>query len=460
MLSHPFLRSDEEMKLLCERGIQRHAPYPPHSLIAGLRREVESYDQVCDAIESHIVCARSDWLSPSSYPRKQTQAISSLKRDVEIEERRIKDAQNAALEIRARSKSESISPASARLPPPIIHEGTVDVSIDPSSSKTLTQSQVKAVSAASLPSIRRQSAISISSLQRPVLPHKLDLSMASFRFEEASIFTSGIASPVTLAPKSARPLDYPPDLMVPFTGTEAANQGVGIDLDIAAVEASTSATTADQMSISLDPSVDDGAGDKSITLDLGAFSMPNMSDFFGDPTEANSNDPDGAKLFAPSTSGPETFVPDLAGNKMDTTVHALGTETPGTFTGETDDLFASIDASAASTAQYLDQTDPSQLSSMPPRSIGLSPSVVADTSPSPSSILASLTSDGAHTTSTTHALHASPSGDASFELSTLDLEQLSNGFYQGAKNNDEDIMMMEEFLDMDKKDHLSPNEMS
>jgi hypothetical protein len=277
--------------------------------------------------------------------------------------------------------------------------------------------------------------------------------MASFRFEDA-IFTSGLASPVTLAPKSARPLDYPPDLMVSFTGTDPANRGVDIDLGIASVEASTS--TADQMSIGLNPSVDNGIGDKSITLDLDAFAMPNISDLFGDSTDANSNDPDDAKLFA-STSVPETSVPDLSGDKMDTTVHALEIDTHGTFTGESEDLFASIDASAASTAQYIDT---SQMSSIPSRSvIGLSPPVVVDTSPSPSSILASLTSDGAHATSTTHALHTLPSGEASFELTTLDLEELGNGFFQGTKNDGEDVMMME-FLDMERKDHLSTHEMS
>jgi hypothetical protein len=40
-------------------GIQKHAPTPPLSLTNALGREVEKYDQLCDAIESRLVSAFS-----------------------------------------------------------------------------------------------------------------------------------------------------------------------------------------------------------------------------------------------------------------------------------------------------------------------------------------------------------------------------------------------------------------
>ena len=41
------------------RGIQQYAPRPPRSLTAALGREVEKYDQLCDAIESQLARLRS-----------------------------------------------------------------------------------------------------------------------------------------------------------------------------------------------------------------------------------------------------------------------------------------------------------------------------------------------------------------------------------------------------------------
>jgi hypothetical protein len=47
------------------RGIHKYAPYPPRTLTASLGRELEKYDQVCDAIELQLV---SDSLLPPSHP--------------------------------------------------------------------------------------------------------------------------------------------------------------------------------------------------------------------------------------------------------------------------------------------------------------------------------------------------------------------------------------------------------
>jgi hypothetical protein len=36
------------------RGIEKHAPKPPQSLTVALGRDIERYDQLCDAIEAHL----------------------------------------------------------------------------------------------------------------------------------------------------------------------------------------------------------------------------------------------------------------------------------------------------------------------------------------------------------------------------------------------------------------------
>jgi hypothetical protein len=129
---------------------------------------------------------------------------------------------------------------------------------------------------------RRPSAISISSLQRPAFSLKLDLSATSLRIsaEEAAMFSSsGLASPVTLAPKSARamgPTEFPPELMAAFSGPSTVAVDVSgrpVDIDLTIPDA-------------LDPlhSNVGNSSDKPIELDLDGMDidMPIMTDLFGD----------------------------------------------------------------------------------------------------------------------------------------------------------------------------------
>lgn len=76
-----------------------------------------------------------------------------------------------------------------------------------------------------LSGIRRASTISLSSLQRPPFPHKLDLSATALRInpDDPLSLQSGLASPVTLAPKSSISR-HPPDLL--------GGQHVDIDLTL------------------------------------------------------------------------------------------------------------------------------------------------------------------------------------------------------------------------------------
>jgi len=154
---------------------------------------------------------------------------------------------------------------------------------------------------------RRPSAISISSLHRPQFPLKLDLSSTSLRIteEEANLFQKGLASPVTLAPKSARPVEpneFPADLMAAFASTSSSmdppHGPSDIDLLSGDIHLSQAQSNLNALGVGLGDSLD-----KPIELDLDAMDidMSNMTDTFGDSIEngeaADNNAQD--SLFSP-----------------------------------------------------------------------------------------------------------------------------------------------------------------
>lgn len=150
-------------------GIHRYAPYPPRTLVSSLGRDIEKYDRLCDAIQSNL-----------------NRAITVLKRDLLREQNRIKAAE-----------AEAAEKAAAAAAPPAPSTPTFSPTLDPDSG-TLSPS------AARVPTPRRQSTISLSSLSRPPFPHKLDLSSVGFTLNsDDPILQSGLPSPVTLAPKSS-----------------------------------------------------------------------------------------------------------------------------------------------------------------------------------------------------------------------------------------------------------------
>ena len=113
---------------------------------------------------------------------------------------------------------------------------------------------------------RRQSTISLSSLNRPQFPHKLDLSSAALRINSAELAQGlgGLPSPVTLAPKSGRATatsEFPPDFMAALAASDIANQPVDIDLTMLPEEAPATAH------VSLDATLGSSA-DRPIELDL------------------------------------------------------------------------------------------------------------------------------------------------------------------------------------------------
>lgn len=128
--------------------------------------------------------------------------------------------------------------------------------------------------------IRRQSAVALSSLQRPSIPHKLDLSSLRMNPEDLiSLSASGMHSPVTLAPRTARPGtatgEIPPDLMAAIASSEAAAASRPVDIDLTLDSDPTGDSRA--MNLDIDPTLG-GSADKPIELDL---DMEEMSGIFG-----------------------------------------------------------------------------------------------------------------------------------------------------------------------------------
>ncbi|KAL1662028.1 hypothetical protein EV122DRAFT_273459 [Schizophyllum commune] len=158
-------------------GIEKHAPNPPRSLTTALGTQVAKYDQLCDHVESRLL-----------------RAIAVLQQELTEEERRISKAQ-ATGPSSPMSVDQQLPPSGASAPP----------------TTPATSPVVPTNSAA-----RRGSTISLSSLNRAPFPHKLDLSTVRGPADDILALSSGLSSPVTLAPKSARPMsstEYSNDLM-------------------------------------------------------------------------------------------------------------------------------------------------------------------------------------------------------------------------------------------------------
>ncbi|KIL70587.1 hypothetical protein M378DRAFT_66252 [Amanita muscaria Koide BX008] len=230
--------------------LSQHPYKPPDSLVASLGREIEQYDQLCDSIESHLL-----------------RAIAVLKRDLKREEQRKRDVTLAAAKIKT---AEALRPAETL------------AALETASSQDVPPAPISSPVAASAGPGRRPSAISISSLQRPTIPLKLDLSAPSLRMPDDPVhFSGGLASPVTLAPKSARPLgpnEFPPDFMAALaSATSATNaSGRGVDIDLTVEDDNTRLS----MAMTLDPTAGSSA-DKPIELDLDNMDI-DMVELFGD----------------------------------------------------------------------------------------------------------------------------------------------------------------------------------
>lgn len=394
-------------------------------------------------------------LASSTELESKLRAISALKRDAKLEEQKIKEAEMAAIATRTRSKSKSLSPKSARLPlpqiPGVLHDITVDSAVDPATLQAPNLAQSDLLLSSSAPLSRRTSAISMSSLHRPPFPHRIDIPPSPYLRivpEEVSMFTSGLASPVTLAPRSARPSatsEYPPDFMAAFAGADASNGTVGIDLTIPNLTSHDGlGSSVDQMAMVVDPAIGSSA-DKPIELDLENMDLS----IFGDPAGPSTN----TKLFLPPSSIPDITASIISDDKADKSDHTLQMDILDAYSRGTNDLFASLGPGSPSNASGNDAS--AQLLSTPSGPITGISSSAPEAGPSPGAILASFDADSHAETGEAsiapNALDSSPGADAQFDLS-LEFLQLDNNFFGSAQDGDVHMEDMEAILDMGAKD--------
>ena len=185
---------------------------------------------------------------------------------------------------------------------------------------------------------RRQSTISLSSLSRPAFPHKLDLSASALRIHPDEMIPSGLSSPVTLAPRSAR-ASLPPDLVMAALG-DAANRPVDIDLtldgDIDMAGPSSDGQVREMVPI--DTSLGSSA-DKPIELDLD-MDM-DVGGYFAHSTQAAPGGAD-ANLFGPN-AGSQMVKPKE--EQIDMDILSVLQSVEHTTDGE--DIFASLGGAPA-----------------------------------------------------------------------------------------------------------------
>lgn len=380
-------------------GINKYAPYPPRSLTDSLGREVEKFDQLYDAMESRLL-----------------RAIAVLERDLAREQRRAREAENAAIATRTRSKSTSESPTTRKVPLPPLEVNT-DVVMGPPA----LPAQASPPQGLANPT-RRGSTISLSSLHRPPFPLKLDLSSSSLRMsaEEAALFSQSLPSPVSLAPKSARPSAQTElDLMAAFaSATAGSSQHVDIDL-----------TVENGSSLPIDASLGNSA-DKPIELDLDSIDMEmsTMTDLFGDGTETGSGENSGVEgIFSPvvpnsGASNPAREESQEGG--LD--IEMLGALSAVDNSNHGSDVFGPSDSNGLQSGQH--------------STLGVQSAHPGNVAPSPSAILASFATSQSDGTS-----HQLPGGDNNFDLSTLDLANFDPTFFH--RPPDMNLMDMEALLD-------------
>lgn len=292
--------------------IQAHAPRQPQVLTTGLRCEIEKYDQIVDRIDSQL-----------------HRAISVLQRDLQREEQRAKQEELL--------KSGEAQPLAVSSTPP------TPAQTAQSADEPLPLGSPE--SALSGPIARRPSAISISSLHRPTVPLKLDLSSSSLRFsgDESSIFSGGLASPVTLAPKSARgigPNDYPPELMA-LVSSRALERPVDIDLTVA--------DGAEEKSFL---NIGDSA-EKPIDLDIDTMDIDvAMRDIFGDSSPTNMFVPSDVDNHKPAKA--DALYLDVSQSNNQGDIFGVSEEKPGDV--KSSNLFTVPDTTASGTVHGVTET--------------------------------------------------------------------------------------------------------
>ncbi|TFY80145.1 hypothetical protein EWM64_g3870 [Hericium alpestre] len=406
-------------------GINKYAARPPQSLTAALGREVEKYDLLCDAMESHLL-----------------RAISVLQRDLELEKARIQaEAEAAALKESTEMRpSTPEAPATSAATSDLTAQPTLLTS-SPMGPPAIPHPQTPLASppvATPVTSARRPSTISLSTLNRPQFPHKLDLSAAALRINPEEI-SQGLASPVTLAPKSGRNTaasEFPPhDFMAALASSDVpANRPVDIDL----TSLPDSESGAPQSSN--DPALGSSA-DKPIELDLDSMDidMSNVQDLFSDAGTGNMNIFD--QGLSAETKG--------AKKEDDENLHAeiLSALSKPDAVGHTDagaDIFASLGTNslqAGTSNSQFPSSDIANSNNQPSTSSG----------PSASALLASFSASNAAASSSNEP-QAVDGPEPAFDMNAIDFSSFSSldaGLsFDPAAGADMNFMDMAAFMNM------------
>lgn len=347
----------------------------PRSLTVELGREVENYGQICDVIEHHLL-----------------RVIAILQQEIKSEAEKIAEDAKAIASVARRTRSHSMSPSIKRASLPLTASASdvemVDLSSVSVPSQQASPEPASALNTGSVNLLRRQSTISLSSLHRPQFPHKLDLSAAALRLspEDISLFSAvstGRASPVTLAPRSARLMpdgSFPEQLLVPLNST-INSHGVALDLSLPDGVA--------QGSVALEIG---GSAERPIELELDAMDL-DMNELFRDPVGT------GDDLFTPQIER------QVKVEENDFESQLLGVQS----SGEHDDLFGPSRAESDSDLLALPLAD------------------VSTNAQSPNSMLENFRTDsiiGQNIPTEPFDMTRS-AGDSTFDLSAIDLNDLT-----------------------------------
>lgn len=326
------------------------------------------------------------------------------------------------------------------LPPPVPAQTSETVAETPTTQSSAEDSGTNPRNSpvSSIPG-RRPSAISISSLHRPAFPLKLDLSSTSLRIseEEAAMFSQGLASPVTLAPKSARaigPNEFPPELIAAFNNAPSSIDIPHPDMDLTLAADIQQKPDLSALGVGLGDS-----SDKPIELDLDAMDieMPNMNDF-GNPVEMNESteDHEGDGLFSPlQDDGEGEGADNIQPQKEEG--HSVPTYDMDSKVNQ--ELFG--DFSSSGEMGVAMETDTSM---PPPHSTEM---------PSSEDLLAQFSA----TQGTSPSSNPMLQGGEAFDLNSIDLSSLASQFY--AQEHDSEInfaMDVETFLNMDTASEQRP----
>ena len=233
------------------------------------------------------------------------------------------------------------------------------------------------------------------------------------------MFQKGLASPVTLAPKSARPMgpnEFPPELMAAFAASSAVTMDTNHDVPLLGLGIGLGDTS-----------------DKPIELDLDAMDieMANMTGTFGNPAETGESGNSNDGLFSPllgDGGGPHLDQSNL----MQSAQHAVGDASSNFHMdpSATEELFGGLTPSADLGVDL----ENSAASMLQPQSSSM---------PSPGSLLAQFSDPAAllhdKVPSSDNPVH---DADNSFDINSLDLSNLHPEFFSNAGSPDIQFMGM------------------